>query len=67
MQSVEVVAALAALGALAGSVLGRKPEAVLAGAAIGGLLALLTSAPSLEAPSGNKPLVPTWSFPDGPG
>lgn len=36
------VAAMAALGALAGTLLGKKPEAVLAGAAVGGLLALLT-------------------------
>lgn len=42
------VAALAALGALAGTLLGKKPEAVLAGAAVGGLLALLAANPAIE-------------------
>ena len=37
------VAAATALGALAGTMLGKKPEAIFAGAAIGGLLAVLTT------------------------
>jgi hypothetical protein len=55
------VAALAALGALAGTLLGRKPEAVLAGAAIGGLLAMLTAGPALEGRVSNGSTLP---FPD---
>lgn len=37
------LAAATALGALAGTLLGKKPEAIFAGAAIGGLLAMLTA------------------------
>lgn len=47
------VAAMAALGALMGSLLGKKPEAALAGAAVGGLLALLT-ANQVAADRGNQ-------------
>lgn len=44
------VGVAAAIGALAGTLLGKKPEAVLAGAVIGGLIGGLATARSEEAP-----------------
>jgi hypothetical protein len=41
------IAAMSALGALTGILLGRKPEAILAGAAVGGLLGVLTARQSV--------------------
>jgi hypothetical protein len=41
-------AAMAALGAFVGTLLGRKPGAVIAGAAVGGVLAMLTASAAIE-------------------
>ena len=61
------IAAATALGALAGTLLGKKPEAIFAGAAIGGLLAMLTADSASDGPKEQAEQVQTGPAAVGPG